>query len=101
MMRRNNRLPLDADTSFSYGQWFRDNVEPSLTPTRKITHTFTTAGAAERVRHRLGTIPEGFRVVNQDKAGQLYRDADTPAADTFYIWLTPSVNALTVTIEVF
>jgi len=64
--------------------------------------TFTSNAVADTedaVTHTLGKIPEGFRVINSDKAATVY-DSGTAWTETT-IFLKTNVASATITIEVF
>lgn len=93
-----NALKVPADMR----DWFRRYVEPAARKTAEVGFTFgATPNVATRIRHRLGRTPTGFRLVDQGAAGTVYRDAATPPADRFVIWLKCSAASVNVRFEVF
>jgi hypothetical protein len=60
-----------------------------------------TAGAEERVVHRLGRTPTGWRVVAQSAPGSVYASTTGRAHDRKYLYLKSSTAGLTVQLEVF
>lgn len=101
-MRRSPMPPVASGVPPQLRDWLRRYVEPSARKTADTEHTFGgTANVAERVRHRLGRVPDGFTVTDQDKAGTVYRDAATPKADRFVIWLKCSAASVKVRLDIF
>lgn len=85
-----------------FQEWVRRELEPATRPRVVVLHAFgAVADTTERIRHRLGTVPTGFTVIQQSKAASVYRDATMPAWDRFYLYLKSSAASLTVTLEVF
>lgn len=80
----------------------QDYITPSSKRAVMVEHTFgATPDVEERVRHRLGQQPTGFRVVGQSAAGSVYRPAVSTVNTKNHLHLKSSVAGLTVTLEVF
>lgn len=98
----NRRIPLRPELANPTRLWLQDQVEQGTERKSVLDHTFgTVADTQERIRHQLGVVPRGFRVIDQDKAGTVYRTPTMTPADRFFVYLKSSVASLTVSIEVF
>ena len=99
---RLTKLPPGLALDPIHEEWLQGEIEPGSKRSRVVEHTFgSTADTEERIRHNLGARPTGFRVVDQDGAGTVYRDTATTKANRRFIWLKSSVASRKVSIEVF
>jgi hypothetical protein len=79
-----------------------DYVEPVARRFVAISHTFgAVPDTEERIRHKLGRVPAGYRVVSQGAAGSVYRTAGATKDTRFHVHLRSSAAGLTVALEVF
>lgn len=80
-------------------QFIKDHVEQAARPLVEAAHTFGAANTEERVRHRLGRPPTGFKVIGQDAAGTVYESGRKH--DRFFLYLKSSAASLKVRLETF
>lgn len=98
----NPRLPLAPELTEKTKQWAQDRIIPATKRVVDVDYVFDViAGAEERVVHRLGRTPTGFRVVAQSAPGSVYASTTGRAHDRKYLYLKSSTAGLTVQLEVF
>lgn len=95
------KLPLRSELTPSVNRFVQDHLAPQAKAVSRIAYTFTAANAEVRIRHRLGHVPQGYRVIVQDRAGSVYRAGDATKSTRQFISLKSSVAGLTVSLEVF
>lgn len=93
------RLPIGNKLEPKTQRWIEDFVEKR--PTSEVTYQFVAANTEERIRHKLGSRPTGYRVVEQDAPGSVYRDELATRNDQFFVYLKSSAAGLTVRLEIF
>jgi hypothetical protein len=82
--------------------WLRKTVEPRVQPVTTVSITFDATDHAtvdEKVRHQLGKIPQGYRVVKRSAAGSVYDGS--AANDRNFLYLRSDTASLTVELEIF
>lgn len=96
------KLPIEFEKMLPgpVASWFRQYLEPAIRKVDTQVVLFGTAGTEVRVRHQLGAVPSGYRVIDQSAAGSVYRDANTTAATDRFLWLKSDTASLTVTLEI-
>lgn len=93
------KIPLRTGLNPQMQRWMQDFAEQASGPTHELSHTFgASANVEERIRHKIGRRPAGFRVIDQLAAGSVYT---SKPADRFHLYLKSSVAGLTVRLEVF
>lgn len=95
------RLPLKSGLSGKTQRFVEDFVERASGTKSEVKQTFAAANTEVRIRHKLGRVPGGFRVIDQDLAGSIYRAADATKWTRHHVHLKSSVAGVTVRIEVF
>lgn len=99
-MGRSEVPPIENPVLF--WEWVREDMAPALFRRRNVQHTFGSAvDTPERIRHGLGSVPEGFVVIDADQACIVYRAPDSPEADSRYIWLECDTASAVVTLMIF
>jgi hypothetical protein len=99
-MARTESPPLDNPSRFH--EWLENDAVPALFRRVRVQHSFGSAvDTPERVRHGLDSVPEGFIVVDADRACIVYRASDAPKADSRYIWLECNTASAVVTLLIF
>lgn len=100
-MPRLPKLPPGLEMDYRLREYVRTYLEPSAATEYRLTHTFgATPDVETAIRHRLGRVPVGYRVIKQDKAGAVYRDTTTKWT-RFRVYLKSSAASLTVDLELF
>jgi hypothetical protein len=95
---RQHRLPPSADVPVGLRRWIRREVEPAIRPGKVVDHTFgAAANTEERVRHGLGSMPQGFQVIDKSAACDVYT---SKAPDRFYLYLRSTVGSVTVRLRI-
>lgn len=92
------------ELSPQHEDFIRRVVEPRVQPVRQASYTFastyTTSPAADvRIRHRLGQVPKGFRVISDTAAAIVWNGAT--ANDRWFLYLRSDTADHTVTVEIF
>ena len=87
-----------------------DNVNPSLSELSRVESdlqfediiitTNATPDTEDSFSHNLGSIPKGYSVINQDKAGSIYEEGTTAWSDSA-ITLAGSVASITATLRIW
>lgn len=96
------KVPLVTNLVPKVDQWLRDHVSPGSKTVVDVDHVFTgTANREERIRHRLSSVPVGFRVAQQSWPGSVYVSADSTPHTRTHLYLKSSTAGLTVRLEVF
>ena len=98
-MARVDVPPIEDEGRF--WEWVKEDLSPALFRRQKVDHIFgTAADTAERIRHDLDAVPEGFVVIDADRACIVYRADDAPQADSRYIWLECDTASAVVTLMI-
>lgn len=84
-----------------FEEWLKTDLEPQVERSRVISHTFAAANTPERIRHGLDSVPEGYHLVDADRACSIFRGSTAPAADKRYIWLECDQVGAVVKVRVF
>lgn len=96
------RVPPGMESATLLNEWLEQAVEPALQQGREAMHTFgSAANVEERIRHRIGTRPVGFEVVDRDRACQVYRDAATKPADRDYLYVKCDTASAAVKLRIY
>jgi len=95
LIHEGKRLPPE------FREWVKQYAEPGIKKKTQITVTFGSSGQELAIRHKLGTVPTGFTVIDQDGAGSVYRDSTTSKPTPFFLFLKSSGSGITVTLEIF
>lgn len=82
-------------------EWMENELAPEVVRKASVAHTFAAANTSERIRHGLGAVPQGYQVVEKDRACDVYRASGDTAADDRYIWLKCDTVDAAVTLWIF